>query len=80
MQGYYFYPGQGEQSNPRSRVAAALMSRMPTNVGEGLMALGYGLAARPQTNDFPAAPGGSDFAQGMRNLFGMNHPTPGGLW
>jgi hypothetical protein len=80
MQGFYFYPDKGQSSDPHSRIAAALMSQMPTNVGQGLMALGYGIADHPSTNDFPAAPGTSQIAQGFRNMLGMNNPTPGGLW
>jgi hypothetical protein len=80
-QGFIFRPDLGEQSDPHARIIEALTSRPPANIGEGLTALGAGLAARRRRlGDFPTAPGGNSLVGGLKNFFGLNFPTKGGLW
>jgi hypothetical protein len=81
-QPFIFRPDRGEQSRAyRGIVEALANSQAPRNIGEGLSALGDGIAARKaRIGAFPTAPGGSPFSQMARNLLGLNFPGKGGLW
>lgn len=79
----FFRPDLGEQPDHRRRIVEALLipDRPPQNIGEGLAALGQGIAARKERiGAFPTAPGGNAFGQGVRNFFGLNFPGKGGLY
>lgn len=60
------------------RQAQASMTKMPTDVGSGLSAIGQALRYRSRKNPYPTAPGGNSIGKTLTGLFGLGQK--GGIY
>lgn len=60
------------------RRAQAAMTKMPTDIGSGLSAVGQALYNRSRKSPFPDAPGGNSIGKALSGLFSFG--SKGGLY